>query len=124
MAEMIVNYASRAADVSSIVAGAIGADPGFERLLRRIRGDRREHATRTAHSLAEAGALRADRSEKQAGDIIYALVGPELYELFVKRSGWSDDEFETWLSATLAELLLKTGHRSRLPVRRGGYTSS
>jgi len=112
MAEMIVNYSSRAADVTAIVAGAIGADPEFERLLRRIRGDRREHATRIAHTLAEDGALRADRSEKQAGDIIYGLVGQELYDLFVRRSGWSDEQFETWLSATLAELLLKTRPRT------------
>ena len=107
MARMIVNFCSRAADLSAIVAGAIGADPEFEQLLRRIRGDRRLHADRVAHSLARDHALRNDRTEEQAAAIIYAVVGNELYDLFVKRSGWSDDQYEAWLAETLAELLLE-----------------
>ncbi len=114
MAQVIVNYSSRAADVASIVAGAIGADPGFEQLLRRMRGDRRLHAARVAHSLAQDRALRQDRTEEQASAILYSLVGTELYDLFVKRSGWSDEQFEQWLSETLAELLLRPGRAARL----------
>ena len=37
---------------------------------------------------------------------MYALAGPETYELLVTRSGWSDRQFETWLSSTLAGSLL------------------
>jgi AcrR family transcriptional regulator len=124
MARMIVNYASRAADVTSIVAGAIGADPGFEQLLRRIRGDRRLHAARMAHSLAQDRALRPDRTEEQASAILYSLVGLELYDLFVKRCSWSDEQFESWLSDTLAELLLSPGREVRRRAKDRGRTGS
>jgi len=33
---------------------------------------------------------------------MFALAGPELYEVLVARVGWTDAEFEAWLSETLA----------------------
>lgn len=124
MARMIVNYASRAADVTAIVGGAIGADPGFEQLLRRMRGDRRLHAARVAHSLTQDRALRQDLTEEQASAILYSLVGLEVYDLFVKRSGWSDDQYEKWLSETLAELLLRPRRVARRSSKRLGPTGT
>lgn len=115
MAQMVVNVSSRAADIVAIVRGAIGADPEFEKLLRRIRGDRRILADRMARGLTRDGALRHDRTEKQAADIIYALVGSELYDILVKHTGWSDEQFEAWLADTLAENLLRP-ERVRRPA--------
>jgi hypothetical protein len=39
---------------------------------------------------------------------MFALAGPDVYEVLVTRFGWSDDEFEAWLSETLATALLES----------------
>lgn len=106
LAAMAVHLASTAADVISIVMGASGADPQFAEMVRRISEGRRQNAARVARSLARERALRPEVSEEQARDVMYALASPEIYELLVTRSGWSDDQFETWLSSTLAGSLL------------------
>ena len=43
--------------------------------------------------------------------MMFALASPENYELLVTRSGWSDDQFETWLSSTLVGSLLANVRR-------------
>ena len=106
LATMTVHLASGAADVISIVIGAVGADPQFAEMVSQMAEMRRENAAGIARSLAREGALRPDCDEGQARDVMYALASPELYELLVTRSGWSDDEFETWLSSALAGSLL------------------
>ncbi len=106
LAAMAIHLASGGADVISIVIGAAGADPQFAEMVRRISEGRRHNAARIARSLAREGALRSEVSEEQARDVMFALAGPEIYELLVTRSGWSDDQFETWLSSTLVGSLL------------------
>lgn len=107
LAEMCVNLASGAADVISILISAAGADPEFAEMGSRIAEGRRRNAALIAKSLAREGALLPGCDEAQARDVMYALAGPEQYELLVIRSGWSDAQFETWLSNTLAATLLK-----------------
>lgn len=38
-------------------------------------------------------------------DSVWAITGPEVYLLFVEVSGWSPDQYERWLSQTLARVL-------------------
>ena len=106
LAAMCVHLASGAADVVAILISAAGADPQFAEMLTRMAEGRRRSDALVARSLAQEGALRADCTEEQATDVMYALAGPETYELLVIRSGWSDEQFETWLSSTLAGSLL------------------
>lgn len=41
-------------------------------------------------------------------DGTWAIVSPELYLLLTEESGWSLDEYERWVSATLARVLSRT----------------
>ena len=104
---MCVNLASGAADVVSILISAAGADPQFAQMISRMAEGRRQSAALIAKSLAREGALHPGCDEMQARDVMYALAGPEQYDLLVGRSGWSDAQFETWLSNTLAATLLR-----------------
>jgi hypothetical protein len=56
--------------------------------------------------LARSGALRPGLRERDAADIIHALLSPELYRLFVVDRGWKPERYERWLLATLVDQLL------------------
>jgi hypothetical protein len=50
--------------------------------------------------------LRAELSAEQAGDIIYGLTTPDIYENLVQYRGWSGERFERWLSGVLCTAVL------------------
>jgi hypothetical protein len=56
--------------------------------------------------LARAHALRPELRERDAGDLIHALLSPELYGLLVVDRGWPAERYERWLTETLVAQLL------------------
>jgi hypothetical protein len=56
--------------------------------------------------LARAGALRPKLRERDAADIIHALMSPEVYGLLVIDRGWPSERYERWLTAILIDQLL------------------
>lgn len=86
-------------------AGA-AADPAINEL--RAEGDRhRRDGLRTVISaLAQDGALSAQLSEEQALDRAWMLTCVELYLSATDTCGWSDTEYEQWLTALLQQQLL------------------
>jgi len=124
LAQMCVNLASSAADVVSILVNAAGADPEFRAMSTKMAEGRRRNAGLIARSLAKDRALRPEYTEVQAQDVLYALAGPELYELLVTRSGWSNARFEAWLSSALTALLLSDERRGATGLRPSKGTGS
>ena len=59
-----------------------------------------------AHSLARAGSLRPGLKERDAGDLIHALMSPEMYRLLVVDRGWKPERYERWLLVVVADQLL------------------
>ena len=51
-------------------------------------------------------ALRPGLGREAARDTAWAIASPESYELLVRRSGYSTDEFIRWMDATLTAALL------------------
>jgi hypothetical protein len=56
--------------------------------------------------LADAGVLRPKLAERDAADIVHALISPEVYRLLVGESGWRPERYEEWLRETLIDQLL------------------
>jgi len=54
--------------------------------------------------IASHGALRVD--VERAGEIVWALVSPDVARLFCDIQGWSQDQYAEWLEDTLVRLLL------------------
>jgi AcrR family transcriptional regulator len=107
LARMCVQLASGAPDVVSVALNASVGDPELGAMVRQMAEGRRNSSALVARSLAAEGSLLNGVSEERARDVMFALAGPELYEVLVGRFGWSDDQFEAWLSGTLAASLLK-----------------
>jgi AcrR family transcriptional regulator len=97
---------SRTAAIYRILVSAAASDPDAAMLLDELTRQRQQGQGRVARALARARALRPTLRERDAGDIIHALVSPEVYGLLVVDRGWPPERYETWLTETLVDQLL------------------
>ena len=97
---------SRTEPVHRILVSAAGSDPDAAALLAKQTRQRRQGQARIARSLARAGALRPKLRERDAADIIHALMSPEVYRLLVCDRGWPPERYEQWLTDILIDQLL------------------
>jgi AcrR family transcriptional regulator len=101
---------SRTAAIYRILTSAATSDPDATALLDELTRQRQQGQGRIARSLTRAHALKRELRERDAGDIIHALVSPEVYGLLVVDRGWPLERYERWLTDTLvAQLLPPTG---------------
>jgi hypothetical protein len=57
--------------------------------------------------------LRPELRERDAADIIHALLSPEMYRLLVLDRGWKTERYERWLTELLGSQLLPRSPRAR-----------
>ena len=96
----------RTAGIYRILVSAAASDPDAAGLLDELTRQRQEGQGRLARALARAGALREELRERDARDIIHALLSPEVYGLLVVDRGWRPERYEAWLTDTLISQLL------------------
>ena len=97
---------SRTTSLYRILLSAAGSDPEAAALLADYTRQRQQGQGRIARSLTRAGALRPKLRERDAADIIHALMSPEVYRLLVADRGWPPERYEQWLTGILIDQLL------------------
>ena len=97
---------SRTAPIYRILVSAAASDPDAAALLDELTRQRQQGQRMIARSLARAGALLPELRERDAADIVHALMSPEVYRLFVQDRGWKPERYERWLRKTLIDQLL------------------
>jgi AcrR family transcriptional regulator len=97
---------ARIAPLYRILVSAAGADRDAAELLDTLTRQRQQGQRQIARSLARAGALRPELRERDAADIIHALLSPELYGLLVIDRSWKTDRYQRWLAKVLIDQLL------------------
>jgi AcrR family transcriptional regulator len=100
---------SRVAPIYRILVSAAGSDPDAAALLDELTRQRQEGQRVIARSLARARALPAGMRERDAADLIHALLSPEMYRLLVVDRGWKTERYQRWLTATVIGQLLSPG---------------
>lgn len=95
----------RTNDVYRVLVSAAGSDPAAAELLSEIRQQRAQGQGRIARSLSRAHALKPGLRERDAADVIHALMSPEVYRLLVGDRGWTPQRYEQWLTTTLTQQL-------------------
>jgi AcrR family transcriptional regulator len=95
----------RTNDVYRVLVSAAGSDPAAAELLGQIREQRDRGQGQIARSLARVRALKPGMREREAADVIHALMSPEVYRLLVFDRGWPAERYERWLATTLAQQL-------------------
>lgn len=98
----------RTAAIYRILVSAAASDPDAAALLHHLALQRQEGQGRIARSLARAKALGPGLRQRDAADIMHALVSPEVFGLLVADRGWTVERYESWLSQTLVDQLLAT----------------
>ena len=106
-AAVTVGINERSSDVYRILSSASGSDPAAAVLLTEYQQKRAEGQSRIARSLARTRALRSGLRERDAADLIHALMSPELYRLLVIDRGWAPDRYEQWLARVLTDQLVR-----------------
>jgi AcrR family transcriptional regulator len=101
-----VRVNERIAPLYRILTSAAGTDPDAAGLLDELTRQRQRGQRTIARSLARAGALRPELRERDAADLIHALMSPELYQLLVVDRAWNADRYQRWLARTLDDQLL------------------
>jgi AcrR family transcriptional regulator len=95
----------RTNDVYLVLMSAAGSDPAAAELLNEIQQQRDQGQSQIARSLSRAHALKPGLRERDAADLIHALMSPEVYRLLVGDRGWAPARYKQWLATTLTEQL-------------------
>ena len=100
----------RAGHALDVLRAAAHADPEIAALWDTARRQRREDV-RAVTSLLSRTAAGTTAPSREAVDVMYALTSPELYDLFVRESGWRRDKYEQWLVDAVLRLVFPDPHR-------------
>jgi AcrR family transcriptional regulator len=104
-ARLTVAINTRSGDIYRILSSASGSDAAAAALLADYQQQRDDGQGRIARSLARTQALRPGLRERDAADLIHALMSPELYRLLVIDRGWTPERYQQWLATILADQL-------------------
>jgi AcrR family transcriptional regulator len=104
---------SRTASIYRILVSAAASDPDAAALLDDLTRQRQKGQGSLARSLARSGALRPELRERDAADIVHALLSPEVYALLVVDRSWRPERYEQWVTGLLVDQLLPPAVRRR-----------
>ncbi len=102
-----VRFYAGGADLIDIARTVSGVEPDLREMWDEGEGRRYRAVTSLTAGWKEQGVLAPGLSPEEAGDVMWALSGPDVFRLFVLRRGWSIARFEQWIAATLEGLLLR-----------------
>jgi AcrR family transcriptional regulator len=101
-----VDVNTRTAPIYRILVSAASSDPEVAALLDELTRQRQEGQRLIAGSLAGAEALRPELAERDAADLIHALMSPEVFRLLVVDRDWAPQRYQRWLTGVLTDQLL------------------
>jgi AcrR family transcriptional regulator len=97
----------RLAPIFKLLQIAASQDADLDELWQEISCRRAVNMRLLAQDLVATGQVRRGLSIAKVADIIWSLNSPEFYLLLVEQRGWSNEEFEHWLTDAWARLLLE-----------------
>ncbi|MFF3665875.1 TetR/AcrR family transcriptional regulator [Microtetraspora malaysiensis] len=95
----------RVAPIGKVLDGACASDPEVAALWPHDVDPRYVVQQGAAKALAGKPGARAEMSVEEAADLLYGLLSPELYLLFVRERGWTRERWERWAGDTLCAQL-------------------
>jgi len=98
-ARLVTGTHVRSAGIYLALREAAAADPGLSERMRE--GEERRRVSVEQGMSMVAGRPVTPRER----DGLWAIVGVEVYRLLTKLSGWTPEDYETWLAAVLVRLL-------------------
>lgn len=96
----------RAGTIMEVIRAAAPGDSEIAELWSRIQNDFHANQRTVVESLVRDGALTSGLDVDTAGDALWALNHPTLFQLLVTERGWTADRYEQWLGKLLLSQLL------------------
>lgn len=106
LAQRIAEILSRAAPVFEVMRTAAKTEPKINARLQDLQQERHENMALFVHQIAMNGPLRASLDERRAGETVWALASPELFNLLTADLGWPKEQYAAWLADILMRTLL------------------
>ncbi|MEV0347667.1 helix-turn-helix domain-containing protein [Nonomuraea sp. NPDC050680] len=97
----------RIAPIGKVLEAAAASDPEVAALWPHDVDPRYVVQQGAAKALAGKPGARADLPVQEIADVLYGLLSPELYLLFVRERGWSRERWESWVGETLCGRLCR-----------------
>ncbi|MEU7587968.1 TetR/AcrR family transcriptional regulator [Micromonospora sp. NPDC049230] len=91
----------RVAPIMDVLRAAGAQDPSLAGMWQQDTDPRLEVQTAAARSLIAKPGAKADLTVEHAADLLYGLLSPQLYLLFIRDRGWTPDRWEQWVYDTL-----------------------
>ena len=107
-AGLVTEINSRLARIYEAVRGAASADADVRNVFDKIQAERRVGSGRVIEDVQSKGPLRPGLTAEVAADLLWVLNDAGLYHLLVHQRGWPQEQFQTWLSASMRAQLLAT----------------
>ncbi|MBK5288002.1 MAG: TetR/AcrR family transcriptional regulator, partial [Acidimicrobiia bacterium] len=87
--ELMVEVAPRVSPILLLLRDVAAHDPSASMLFAELETDRLTRMADNARALDRLGALRRGVSRAAARDIMWTYTAPDLYDVLVRRRGWS-----------------------------------
>jgi len=97
---------TRMAPIFDILRTAAKTEPDIAALREDLLDQRRQGMLVFVQAVQAHASLREGLSADEAADIVFALSSGELFGVLTADRGWTSDQYEAWLAATLIRLLL------------------
>jgi AcrR family transcriptional regulator len=99
----------RVAPITEMLRAAAAADAKIPLLWDQDTDPRFTVHSRAAHALVTKPGARPGLSAGHAADLLFGLLSPELYLIFVRDRGWTPEAWERWAHETLTAQLCADG---------------
>jgi AcrR family transcriptional regulator len=97
----------RTAPLSRALIGGAASDSELRQLWTDLEEQRSTGQRDFVAMLADRGALRSGLSVDEGGDALWALTSHQVHEMLVGTRGWTDEQYQAWLTKALQDVLLE-----------------
>jgi AcrR family transcriptional regulator len=105
-ARLATEVAPRGTAVMVLVRAAASSDPRMAELYDEMDAARLHRMRDNARALDAIGGVRDGITVEEAGDVLFAVSSPEMYELLVTRRRWSIERYSRYVRDTITHALL------------------
>jgi len=105
-AQLAKEVTPRGTAVMVLVRAAASSDPRLAELYDEMDARRLRRMQDNARALDAIGGVREGITVQEAGDVLFTVSSPEMYELLVSRRGWSIERYSRYVRETITHALL------------------
>ena len=105
-ARLATEVAPRGAPIMLLARSAASSDPQMREVYDEIDATRLRRMHDNARALAALGGIREGITVEEAGDVLFTVSSPEMYELLVMRRGWTIERYSAYVRETITHALM------------------